>query len=205
LAVPIAIFIARRRGWRFCAGFLAGAAGVVAVSLALVGRAGVASLLHLLSAGTLSGSQDALAQASMAIYPLAMPNLFGLFYASGTRHLSPHLAFAAVLVCSAALFLWCVYRVRREPEDTVAFAIAILCSVLVSYHLYLHDATLLLLPIALLAHRTRFWIGVVCYWLPAILFLVGGPDSFFLLAIPALGLLIDAATANTFVYSEVKA
>jgi hypothetical protein len=192
LTIPIAILIAIRRGWRFSLGFLITAAGVVALCVGIVGRTGVVSLIHLLSAGSLSSDQGSVAQRTMAIYPLAMPNLLGLLYACGSRMLSSRLSFGIAIAASLALFLWCLYRTRREPRDTVAFAVAILCSVLVSYHLYLHDASLLLLPMALLTGQVHRITLLVCYCLPLILFLFAGPNWFFLLAIPTMALLFDA-------------
>ena len=49
-------------------------------------------------------------------------------------------------------FAWCAGVVRR-CELSAAFSIAILCGLLVSYHLYMYDVTLVLLPVALLTGR----------------------------------------------------
>jgi hypothetical protein len=203
LTIPIAILFAIRRGWRFSAGFLTAGAAVVLLSIALVGRTGATALIHLLSASSLSADAGSVAQRAMAIHPLAMPNLFGLLYALGTRHLSPSLAFAITALVSLAAFLTCAYRIYREPQDTVAFGIAILCSVLISYHLYIHDASLLLLPFVLLSQpRYRFFL-LAFYWLPLVLLLWAGSNALFLLAIPTLALLVYALRPAPAIHTPV--
>jgi hypothetical protein len=189
LAIPIAILIAIRRGWRFSAAFLAATAAVLLLCVGIVGRAGIVSLLNLLSASSMSADQRDITQLALGIYPRSMANLRGLLYASGTGHLSPVFAFSIIAVVSLAIFFACVFLVRREKRESAAFAIAILCAMLVSYHLNLHDGSLLVLPIALLAQGVSRILLVVCYYLPFVLFFFAGPNWFFLLAIPTLALL----------------
>ena len=85
LAIPMAVVLVARRGWRFAAGFAAAGAGVAAACFAMVGRAGSAVVMRLLVAGSLAHDQGAAAQQAMVIKPTAMPNLVGLLYSCGTR------------------------------------------------------------------------------------------------------------------------
>lgn len=198
IALPIAALIAIRRGWRFSSGFLLTAVAVGVSCTAIVGRAGVASLIRLLTNTT------SVAEGSAGIYPAAMPNLSGFLYACGTRILPPHLAFVIVAVCSLGLFVWCARMVRRG-EQNIAFSIAVLCGLLVSYHLYIYDLTLALLPAALLPGRTQRYLLLALFGLPIALLLLGSKSWLVLLALPVLAMLINAIAslrAPTSVASE---
>jgi hypothetical protein len=192
LALPIALLIALHRGRRFTAAFTATAAAVAALCLALTGPAGVAAWLRILSASSLSSNQGAAAQTTLAIHPLSMANLRGLLYACGTSHLPAHDGFAVVAAASAALLLVCIVRLSRNPDQAALVAAAVLCAVLVSYHLNIHDLTLLLLPLLLLANRVPVAAVLAAYCLPAVLWLFASADTYFLLALPTLALLLLA-------------
>jgi hypothetical protein len=196
LAIPLAIFFAVRRGRSFVAGFVVAGAAVAALCFAILGRDGVVSMFELMRSFSLSNDHGTLAQQAMAVHPLAMPNLYGLVHALGGSHLSSRVSFGMTIGLSIALFLWSLDRARRAGDDATAFGIAILCSVLVSQHLYMHDASLLLPAFALLHGRVHNAILVVCYVLPAVLFLLAGSPWFFLLAVPVLFMLYDACTAR---------
>ena len=192
LAIPIAVLWAARRGWRFAAGFGAGGAGIAGLSLALAGRAATASLVRLLSVGSLATDQSAAMQNKMAITPSAMPNLVGLLYPV-TRGLPPRLAFLLVAAASASLMAWCMCLVRRSKNQQTAFAITILCALLVSYHLYIYDLTLLILPVALMAGRVSNVVLHVLYGTQCMAILVPGRQWLCLLALPSLWLLVESA------------
>lgn len=189
LALPIALLMLIRRGWKFGAGFAAAGALVAAACFTLVGRTGIAQWRELLAAGSLSSDTGAIAQRAMAIYPPAMPNLFGLLYGCGAKALSPHAAFVLTAIVSLAIVLWSIGLVRRAPSVEAAFGFALVCAVMVSYHLYLHDASLLLLAMALLAPFTARGVVGLCYWLPLAIFFLAGTNWYFVLALPALALL----------------
>ena len=191
LALPIAALIAMRRGWRFSLGFLLTAVAVGLSCFSIVGRAGMASLIRLLTNTTSVTEGNALSLHRAGIYPAAMPNLSGFLYACGTRGLPPHLAFIVVAACSLGLFIWCARMVRRG-EQNVAFSIAVLCGLLVSYHLYIYDLTLALLPAALLAERTKRYLLLALFSLPIALLVLGSKSWLVLLALPVLAMLINA-------------
>jgi hypothetical protein len=115
-----------------------------------------------------------------------MPNLMGLFYGLGARHLLAFEEFLVTAAGSVLIFAWCAYRVPTEQNEAVAIGLATVCALLVSCHLYLHDLTLLLLPIALLRpSRLQLWL---LFLAPAIL-LFFAPHYLFLAALPLLLLL----------------
>jgi hypothetical protein len=87
---------------------------------------------------------------------------------------------------SFVLFAWCSRRViDKRVDDGCAVSIAILCGVLVSGHLYIHDVSLLLLPFALIG---RYFPRLVlaCYSLPVFAFLTGFANATFLVVIPVI-------------------
>lgn len=196
IAIPIAVLVAIRKGRRFFTGFLATASLLVLLCFGIAGRSGIASLIRILFGAVSATDQNhALLQNGMGIYPSAMPNIAGLFYACGGRFLPALVSLTVVAVCSLGLFLWCA-RAVREAEEEVAFSIAILCGLLVSYHAIIHDVTLMLLPMALLARRTHSYILLALFGLPIVL-LPFGSNAFFVLAVPVIAMLVHAVLSGT--------
>lgn len=190
-ALPFALLIAIRRGWRFAAGFLLATVAIVLLCLAIVGITGATTYVHLLSGVTSSIDKTSFAQI-MSPPPRAMANLAGLVYACGGRFLPSSFAFNAVSgLCSLALFAWCARAVRRVDEKA-AFAIALLCSLLISYHFGFYDLTLLLLPMALLANHMNRYLVAALFIVPAIVLLGFGIIWAFFVAVPVLAALVHA-------------
>lgn len=191
LAIPLAILLAARRGKRFAAGFLAGGAAVVALCVALVGVHGVQALVYLLR--LTSGASDNPEARAIIMAPTAMANLRGLLYACATRWMPPHAGVVLVLAVSVVVLVACGILVRRVSTLQAAFAIAVLGALLVSYHLFLHDVTLLLLPILLLAGRAPNWALLTAYTLPAVGLLLLGTNWYWLAALPMIALIVLAS------------
>jgi Glycosyltransferase family 87 len=141
IALPIALLFLLWRRWRFTLGFLLGAALLTALSAAIIGPHNFPSYLHSLThTSALAGTT---LQSTVGIGPRRMANLYGLFF---TLTPTNHLAIALTAIASIALLAWAVTRRPSLP-------LAMLVAVLVSYHLYPCDLTLLLLPISLLCNR----------------------------------------------------
>lgn len=189
IVLPIAALIAIRQGWRFTRGFLITSLGIALLCFGIVGAAGTREYVRLLLAGA-AIDKGIVAQHVMGLSPsLARTNIAGLLYACVGQFLRSHMGFnVLVAICSLAVFAWSA-RIVRHVELKTAFAIAILCGVLVSYHLLNYDLTLALLPVALLAGRVHRYILLAFFGLPIIVSRFG-TDSFFLLAIPLLAMLI---------------
>lgn len=189
IALPIAALIALRQGQKFFAGFAFASICVAAFSIAIVGRSGSIEYIHVLINASSSIDKNVFSQQGMGIFPLAMPNIAGLFYAVGGRFLSSSGTFNTIIsACSFSLLVWCAYVIRRA-ELAVAFSISILCGLLISYHLFVYDLTLALLPIALLAKHIPKIILLGLFGLPIVLFAFES-KWFFILAIPLLTMLI---------------
>lgn len=182
LIVPIAVILAVRWGWRFVRGFGGGAIAALGVSALLVGRHGVGMLVALLRDGSLATNQGAAAQAASTVFPAQMPTLYSLVYVVTRGMQVPRVAFGVTMVLSAIVVAVCAWLARREEREEVAFSVAVLCGLLVSYHLYLHDLTLLVLPLALLHRIPRHReLMLASYTLPIMLTCFAGLNSLFLL------------------------
>lgn len=192
LALPVAALLMVRRGRRFAGGFTLTATAVAALSVALTGWSGTRDFVHLLQGVSLSGDQSSKAQFVFAMHPFAMPNLFGLLFACGAGRMNAHAAMLLTLAVYLAVLAFAALRMRRV-SSAAAMAMAVMGAFLVSHHLYLHDATLLLLPLALIGNRRPVLIGATVFYLPIVLFFFVGTKSLFLLAVPALALLWLAA------------
>jgi hypothetical protein len=118
-----------------------GAAALAALSAAILGPPNLPSYVHSLTyTSALAGTT---LQSTVGIGPGRMPNLYGLFFT-----LTPTNRIAIILTIAASLVLL-AWAATRKPS----LPLALLVAILVSYHLYPCDLTLLLLPISLLCNR----------------------------------------------------
>lgn len=186
--IPIALLLLAWNKRRAVLSFAATAAAAIGASFALTG---LNTLLvyssYLFSVSTRLGSGE---QVKYAIYPLAMPNIFGLVFAIAGNH-----TLITVLI-SCLVIAWAS---RKPPSFPLAVAVAML----VSYHGLIHDATILLIPILLFAESglrispiswRRIWVSVATVVYPTIAIAVTLP--FCLLAVPVLGFLQGDETSR---------
>src|SRR3989475_12650778 len=80
-----------------------------------------------------------------------MPNLRGLVYGVGSASLSPRTLQLSTMAC------WC----GRHLQRTDAFLLGITASGLVSYHLLIHDLTIMIVPLFLVLDHCLFSEGKV--------------------------------------------
>jgi hypothetical protein len=145
LALPMAglFFVARR--WRSVAAFGMTGAILAVFSFAMVGWQGILDWVSILK------SMD---RYSWIIHPANMPNIRGLLYdwfQPGTRTIP---VFIVTVVISVVLYTVTIYLWRGEinvldPDFDLKFSLAIVTSLLVSYHLYSHDLFPLVLSLVL--------------------------------------------------------
>ena len=150
-------FILWRR-WKIVLGFLVSVATLFLLSLPVAGFHGtfayVPFLFHLVQGQALGGPQHAL-----GVLPGTMPNIRGAVDALGGRLPQDGYQKLAVVLLSSLAVLWAVVKwplSRCMPERTfdLGFSLALAVSVLVSYHLQVHDMTLLLIPFVLALNHT---------------------------------------------------
>lgn len=134
VAFPVVLLFLIWRQWRFVAGFVSGGAALTLISIRVTGLNGLSAYLHSLvfMAGQ-TGSET-----KYAMFSTQMSNLYGFFHtmSSGTW------GFVLTIGCSLATLIWAAMRRPSLP-------LAVLAGMMVSYHLYMYDLTLLLLPISL--------------------------------------------------------
>ena len=124
--LPLVAILALRRRWKLVAGFTAAAAVVAGISVLLVGPQGALQYLQiLLRHGT---PRDGL-----------MPNVHGLVEEFGGR-------FFTTLLLSGLVVAWGGFR--RVSTEEQEFSMAVVASILVSFHGYVADLPLLLIPMA---------------------------------------------------------
>ena len=140
LALPLVVLIAIRR-WRVLVGFAPVAVVLVAISMAIVGWNGsieyVRFVLHLEEIG------------ARAYDPLSVPNLRGLIV--GLTGLSVSGRWTAILILGSSLVVFfAALRRIRNGRDSMVFvsSLAVVTTILVSFHALVHDLSLLL-PISL--------------------------------------------------------
>jgi hypothetical protein len=143
LAVPIALIFLFWRGWRFVAGFVATSAVVLCVSSWLVGFAQMKTYAHLLS--TMSSASGS-AYFPRVATPNQMPNLRGLIFGLANHNIPASLVLIAIAISSAVLLLWAATR-QNIQRTLSALLVAVTVAALVSYHLNLHDLSVMFLPI----------------------------------------------------------
>jgi hypothetical protein len=149
-------FLLRRR-WKLLLGTSTAFILLVAASTPFIGLRGLAQYPGFLL-GINRGWVSASDLAGGAIRPGTMPNLRGALYVLGAGLIPDAGIKLAVLLLSAGLLVWSARQWLLSPElsaDTLdlTFALNLVVALLVSFHLNLHDLTLLALPIALLANR----------------------------------------------------
>jgi Glycosyltransferase family 87 len=186
--IPIALLLLAWNRRRAVLSFAATAAAAIGASFALTGLRTLSIYSsYLFSVSTRLGSGE---QVKYAIYPLAMPNIFGLLFAIAGNHT------VITVVISCIVITWAA---RRPPSFPLAVAVAML----VSYHGLIHDATILIIPILLFAEAgfrngptswRRVWPSVATVVYPTIA--VAATLPFCLLAVPVFGFLEGDETSR---------
>ncbi|MBZ5547052.1 MAG: DUF2029 domain-containing protein [Acidobacteriia bacterium] len=149
LALLILFFVFFLPGkWRGLAGFAAGGVVVGGISLAMVGPHLIPEYLAMLrNQGVMT---------PWGFIPWYMPNLRGLL----EWGLAPQLDLGSILpvifMASAVVGVvatWLTLRSRAQQDPSLAYAVAILTTVLLSYHLHMQDLAMAALPMLVLLDR----------------------------------------------------
>ncbi len=161
LVLAIAFFVLFLRGkWRGLAGFAIGGAVVGAISLALVGPAMIHDYPAML--------RNQQVMTPWGFIPWFMPNLRGFLQWALVRwfdegQILPVVFMTSAIVGVIATFLMLRSRVKPaamndESDESMVYAVAILTTILISYHLHMQDLTMALVPMVVLADRAlREW------------------------------------------------
>lgn len=141
IVIPIAIMFVLWRRWKFVAGFIVSSITALACTTLIVGMHGMQEYISMLLGMSLRlrTNSDAV---RYSISPLTMVNLRGFFSAMLEGRL-PHIWLQVVIVlCSLGVLL---LSSRLKPS----MGTAILAAALVSYHLNVQDASILMIPIGM--------------------------------------------------------
>ena len=144
LVLPFVVVLLVRRQWKAVAGFSLTAFVLLLVSAAVVGWNGVMSYSRFVLRLNRSAAQA-------GIYPRDMPNLRGLV--AGSLHLTSVPAILLIITLSFALVALVVrwWHVQPAHKFELGFSLCLAVAIMTSYHLLVHDLSVLMLPILLLA------------------------------------------------------
>jgi hypothetical protein len=142
IALPVALLFLLWRQWRFIAGFLTGTFALTLISILITGPTAFAAYLRSIFFMS-RASSSAIVEPRYGMFPQQMPNLYGFFHA-----ISHGAAWGLPLTILCSLLV-----ILRAATRKPSLPLALLAGLLVSYHLYLYDLTLLLLPISLVFNR----------------------------------------------------
>jgi len=152
VVIPIALLFLAWRRWRFSAGFAVAAAVVGSGSLWLVGLSQAEVYVRSLFSMSIALNSP-LDHYRYGIVPNSMPNLRGLIYGLEGAHLSASWIQAVTIAASALVLLLVAARAPGSRSATDALLLAITASAVVSYHLFSHDLSVLLIPLAVTLNR----------------------------------------------------
>ena len=208
IVIPIALLFLLWRRWRFFAGFTLSASLLSLISLWVVGFAQTAAYARsLFSVGT------GLAAAHQ--FPLRvsiMANLRGLIF--GLLGARLHSVWIQALTIAASIFvlLWAALAVPGKQRTADGLVIAITASLIVSYYLFIHDLSVLLIPIVITLDRFIFadsnfidrdmhnqttnpalnpaaaWMSAALLVAPMCIFLI--PEHFYLVSLPLCAFMV---------------
>jgi glycosyl transferase family 87 len=149
LVLPVALVLSARRCWTALVAFTVTGSLLVLISMAMIGWAGATQYFGLLRW---------INTAHYSIDPARMVNLRGLFENLITLDLPHWLVVLITLLSSAGMLYWSLSLWRSNdaldgPASDLRIAHLIVVTILVSYHLYVHDLTLLAIPLIILFNR----------------------------------------------------
>jgi hypothetical protein len=199
IVIPVALLFLLWRRWRFFAGFALSACLLSLISLWVVGFGQTTAYARsLLSVGT---NMEAVHQFPLRVSIMA--NLRGLFFGLLGARLPAFWIQAPILVASVSVLLWVALAVPGKQSRADAFVVAITASLIVSYYLFIHDLSVLLIPIVItldrfiLAHgetlassldRAAAWMSATLLVAPMCIFLM--PEHFYLVALPLCAFMV---------------
>lgn len=146
LVIPIAAAFILWRRWRFVAGFSSAGAAVLSASVRLTGITATKAYLGQLASMSYGGSPLDRVRYYQPI--THMGNLRAFVFGVASGWLSPAWIQIVTLALSAAVML-CLLVFTRYARGSQALLVATTASIIVSYHCFIHDMSILVLPVAI--------------------------------------------------------
>jgi hypothetical protein len=193
LLLPIAVLFLVWRRWRFVLGFLASSIVVLIGSVIMVGTSQMRLYFTHLVSMSVSHQEAVYSQPTAR-----MVNIRGLV--AGAFPASHSAAQLITLICSIALLIW-TFRRARCLTSSEQFALAVCASVLVSYHLFVYDLSVLAIPmiigVTLMNKKPSMRVGIT-----VLIILLAAPtlllaNLLFLMALPLFAFMLAFSVALT--------
>src|SRR5215469_11499988 len=140
LVLPFVAIFALRRRKAFLLGFAGAALMLVAISILVSGPSVLISYPRMFF--------DSTARQLMGFQPEYAANIRGLLYLVGGKRMPTPLMGASLAVLSAFL-LWTAASTWRDEEFELCFSAAVVATLLTSFHAFVYDLSLLLLPVSI--------------------------------------------------------
>jgi len=192
LIVPFVVVLVLRRKWSFVKGFALIGALLILISILVSGPAVLIEYPRFLLLNPVY-------QQVAGFAPEYMPNIRGFVYLLLKGRAA---ALSAMLVLGGSVLVtWLAAKNWNDRRFEFSFSAAVLAALLVSYHLYNYDLTLLLLPISILCgelvaldrllFRPALLISLVVLFIPPLHRLLLLHSMYALMSIPVIMLLIE--------------
>jgi hypothetical protein len=139
LVIPILLWLVLEKRWKSIAGFLSGYASLLLAAAWLVGFRGLEAYVRLVAGYAKTAPEKAGTES-------IMPNLRGMVHAIGAGVAPETLLVVITLLLSLTLLFWVDLRRTKQTSLSMRFSMQVLLAALISYHLYPHDAAVLVLP-----------------------------------------------------------
>lgn len=157
-AIPFLVPFVIWRRWKVVGGFAISSALLFLLSLPITGFRGTLSYAVFLS-NLVKGLSSHTVQSALGILSNTMPNIRGAVEMMAPSLLPQNLQKTIIVLVSGLAVLWVARnwprgRALSAMNFDLGFSLALVVSILVSYHLQLHDLSLLLIPFVLVLNRT---------------------------------------------------
>ena len=141
LVLPFALLLVFQGYWKIIAGLATAAALLALLSIFVFGPAVLVQypsmLLHM---------NEGANAAAFHLVPQTMPNLRGMLALLFARSLPQHMVIVICGLLSAVLLVWACRAQRVGGSFDLSFSFALVITLLISFHLLIHDLSLVLLP-----------------------------------------------------------
>jgi hypothetical protein len=146
IVIPIAVLFLLWRRWRFSLGFCISTMATAGLSLWVAGVPQLETFARSLI--SISSTQGPL-PLSYRSYAPSMANLHGLIFSLANAYIPVFWVQAMTVTLSLMVLLWVWTEVPKETDGIDLLSIATAAGVFLSYYLFMHDMSVLLVPIVL--------------------------------------------------------
>ena len=161
LVLPFVLVAFLGGRWKFVRGFAPGAVLAILTSAWVVGLHGMTDYVRILMSQGTQGSASTLAE-HWTVHPGLMPTLRGLLWTLPSWVPSNIRNFLLLSGTLGAL-MWAGRRMRNARDVAAfdrAFAVAVTVVTLVSFHSFVHDFSLMILPLLIAGDAVATWVRV---------------------------------------------